>query len=531
MPDASEADRAAPQEPLTEVSTGPIHAQDGISALGARVASFGRSLLRPPAEPGPRDVPGRWQGKREWIVPLGIIAVAAATRLIGLDHPHQLVFDETYYVKDAWSMAHLGYEGSWPADPNDKFASGNTDIFQTAGTRVVHPPLGKWLIALGMLAFGGDSSFGWRFSTAILGILTVLVTYLIARRMTGSVAWAGLAGLFVAVDGLSIVMSRVSLLDGILTFFVMLGVLFIVYDHRGTMARIVTSQDTLAGPLMWNRPWVIAAGLAFGAASAVKWSGFFVLAGFGIYLVAADAFARRRAGVRMWASGAIGRQAPATFVLFVPPALILYVLSWTGWMATSGGYSRDSDANPLIALLNYHRDSLSFHVGLTSGHTYASPAWQWPFLMRPTSMFWADTDNGVQAITGIPNPLLWWLGCAAAIALIGLFATLRDWRMAIVLVGLATVYLPWLAVPQRTIFQFYTVLMVPFLMLALVLLLQHIIGPPDPERAGEQRAWRIGIGVATVVIVLVSAFFLPIWTGMTVPYDFWRAHMWLPSWV
>jgi hypothetical protein len=31
--------------------------------------------------------------------------------------------------------------------------------------------------------------------------------------------------------------------------------------------------------------------------------------------------------------------------------------------------------------------------------------------------------------------------------------------------------------------------------------------------------------------VLVSAFFWPIWSGQTVPYEFWRLHMWLPSWV
>ena len=40
-----------------------------------------------------------------------VVAVAAATRLVGLAYPHELVFDETYYVKDAWTLMHLGYEG------------------------------------------------------------------------------------------------------------------------------------------------------------------------------------------------------------------------------------------------------------------------------------------------------------------------------------------------------------------------------------------------------------------------------------
>lgn len=509
------------------------HAASTVATLWARAQDGVRALGKPPKTPAPRDVPSYWEGKREWLVPIGVVAVAAALRLIGLEHPHALVFDETYYVKDGWSILHLGYEASWPEDPDARFAAGETDIYQTNGTRVVHPPLGKWLIGLGMALFGGDSSFGWRFATAIAGILTVLVTYLIARRLTGSVAWAGFASLMLAVDGLSIVLSRVALLDGILTFFIMLGVLFIVYDHRAAMARIMLDDDIIAGPTMWRRPWLIAAGAALGAASAVKWSGLFVLAGFGIALVVSDALARRRAGVRMWASAAIGRQAPATFMLLVPVALLVYVSSWTGWLLSTDAYGRNTDPNPFIALWNYHLSSMSFHVGLTSTHAYASPAWQWPFLVRPTSMYWDGTEDNsvVQAITSLPNPILWWVGCAAAVALIGMFAVARDWRMAVVLTGLATTYLPWLAVPQRTIFQFYTVAMMPFLMLAIALLLQHIIGPPDPDRYTHQRRWTIAARVFAVVAVLVSAFYLPVWTAMPVPHWFWWIHMWLPTWI
>ena len=200
-----------------------------------------------------------------WLVTIGITAMAFVLRVINLGFPNKVMFDETYYVRDGWTIWHLGYEGSWPKDSDADFAAGRTDVFTENGTRVVHPPLGKWIIGFGMMLFGGGSSFGWRFSTALLGVGTVLITYLIARRLTRSAVWAGLAGLFLAVDGLSIVMSRVSLLDGVLTFFITLGVLFIVYDHRHAMATIARDPDSLIGPLMWRRPWVIAAGLAFGA--------------------------------------------------------------------------------------------------------------------------------------------------------------------------------------------------------------------------------------------------------------------------
>ena len=48
--------------------------------------------------------------------PPAVLLVAAVARLAGLGYPAKLVFDETYYVKDAWSLVHLGYEGSWIAD-------------------------------------------------------------------------------------------------------------------------------------------------------------------------------------------------------------------------------------------------------------------------------------------------------------------------------------------------------------------------------------------------------------------------------
>src|SRR5690606_36156044 len=143
---------------------------------------------------------------------------------------------------------------------------------------------------LGMALTGQGSSAGWRLATAVLGTLTVLLVYLVAKELTRSYAAAILAGLFVAVDGLAIVLSRIALLDGILTFFIMLGVLFVLFDRRRTMPvleAVATGSDgpRMWGRVLWRRPWILAAGAAFGAATAVKWSGLYALAVFGLYLV------------------------------------------------------------------------------------------------------------------------------------------------------------------------------------------------------------------------------------------------------
>lgn len=486
-----------------------------------------------------------WNRVMRWLIPLVITALAAVLRLANLAHPRTLAFDETYYVKDAWSLWLLGYEGTWGDGANEVFLTGDMSTLSATGSFVVHPPLGKWLIALGMGAFGAGNSAAWRLSVALIGTATVLLAYFTAKALTRSIVVATVTGLLLAVDGLSIVMSRIALLDGILTYFILLGFLFIVLDRRRSIP-IVEYVDParptrLWGPVLWRRPWLIAAGVALGAASSVKWSGLYALAGFGIYVVVTDALARRRAGVVYWPMDAVARQGLVSFVLLVPVALLTYLATWTGWLVTAGGYDRQSAGNPFAALWKYHESIYGFHVGLSSGHPYASPAWEWPLLVRPTAVWVGDdqscgTGHCMSVISTVPNPLIWYAGVAAALFLLYLFVrglVLRQpmpWTYALPLVGLAVTYVPWLLYPERTIFQFYTVVMMPFLVLALALALRDLAGrradPLHRRQAGERTVLTF-----LVAVVLISAFYYPVWTGMSVPYEFWLIHNWLPTWI
>lgn len=491
-----------------------------------------------------------------WLAPTVLTLFAAVLRFAGLGHPHAIVFDETYYVKDAWSQWNLGYPATWPPDADPSFLAGDTDIFTTTGSFVVHPPLGRILIGAGMALFGADSTFGWRFAVALFGTATVLVLYHLARVLTGSRAWASVAALLFAIDGLAIVLSRIALLDGLLTFFLVLAFLFVALDRRSRPDRLAAlviahEQAPRFGPVLWGRPWLIAAGAALGAATAVKWSGLYVIAAVGVYVVVADAIDRRRAGVRLWPADA-ARQGVVSFVQLVPIAFVVYLASWSGWLASDGGYSRHMmDATPatgfwawvplpLQNLWAYHQAIYAFHVGLTTPHGYASPAWQWPFLIRPTSMYWHQDAAGVngcllpsgctEAISSIPNPLLWWAGVVAALFLVWWAVSRRSGRAALVLVGVAATYVPWLLYPERTIFQFYTVAILPFLVLALVFGLRELAGVGASETPPRRTGRRLVIGFLVVVLVL-SAFWYPVWTGIDVPYEFWRLHNWLPTWV
>ncbi|WP_344070810.1 dolichyl-phosphate-mannose--protein mannosyltransferase [Microbacterium sediminicola] len=490
-------------------------------------------------------------------VPGAITLVAGILRFWNLGHPHELVFDETYYVKDAWSQWNLGYAAKWPDAADTRFAAGETDIFLDLGSYVVHPPLGKYLIGAGMALFGADSSFGWRFATALFGTAAVLLLYLVALTLTRSIGVAVAASGLMAIDGLAIVLSRVALLDVFVMFFTLLTFWFVLLD-RGWMRRRwpwpAASDDDPPhwGRVFWWRPWILAAGCAAGCATAVKWSGLYVLAGVGIYLVVMDVLERRRRGILNWPTDAILRQGPATFVALVPVAFVVYLASWTGWLVTDGGYDRDSaDSSPatgfwswvplsIQSLWRYHQSMYGFHVGLSAEHGYASPAWQWPLLVRPTSMFYHSLDQAdaacgvaggcVQNIYSMPNPLIWYASVAATVYLVVRFVRRRDWQSGFVLTGIAVTWVPWLLYPERTVFQFYTVVILPFLLLALALAMRDIARPrPDaPEKrvAAQRVLW-----VLVIAAIALSAFWYPILTATTVPYDFWRLHNWSPTWI
>lgn len=525
-------------------------------------------------------------------VPAAVLGVAAATRLIGLETPAELVFDETYYVKDAESLRQLGYEGRWPDDANASWAAGAPGSPSELAAFVAHPPLGKWVIALGLAVLGPENPAGWRLGTAIAGIALVGLVMVLAHLLLGRLALTGIAGLLIAIDGNAIVMSRVALLDGVLALLVVLAVILLVLDRRQVRRELdewiahrhAHERPSDWGPAFWGRPWLVGAGVVFGLAIGVKWSALYLLAAFAVLTVVADAIERRRAGVALWASGTLLRQAPISAVLLLPSALAAHLLTWTGWFISSGGYGRTrevTDENRLAGPFGLLPDALQnwweyqtaiygYHVGVTSEHNYEAPALGWPLLLRPTYMHYTDRGDGTaEAITGIPNPLIWY-GAVAAVLVLLVWAIVETvqrvraaragvdrrnrmpasgWAIALVLTGVAAGWLPWLLYPERTMFFFYTIVLTPFLVLALTIALGAILGPPrpvalpadadvDPGAEPETEAARTRRVAGVLIVsgmlalaVILSLFFLPLWTGIPIPIDQLRLRYWLPTWI
>jgi dolichyl-phosphate-mannose--protein O-mannosyl transferase len=502
-----------------------------------------------------------------WVGPLLVAAVAGVLRFWNLGRPKAFIFDETYYAKDAWSLLHFGVEQDYikavekgdPDPANLKILAGNLKGIWTGDpSYVVHPPGGKWVIALGEQLFG-FTPFGWRFMVALCGTLAVLMVARIGRRLFRSTLLGCVAGLLLTVDGLAYVHSRTALLDPLLMFWVLAAFGALLVDRDRTRARLADQLDAVRdstserlsrlGPGLGLRPWRLAAGLALGMACATKWSGLWFVVAFGLMSVLWDVGARRTAGVRRPWVGALVRDAAPAFASLVLVAFAVYLASWTGWfLGGKDAYLRDwAVANPgpavipdaLWSLWHYHVEAWKFHTGLSTFHTYRSNPWGWLVLSRPVSYFYegpkngengCDVDQCSQAITALGTPAIWWAGVIALAVLLFLWAGRRDWRAGAILCGVAAGYLPWFMYQDRTMYSFYAVVFAPFIVLAVTMCLGLLLG--GPQVSPQRRQWGAAAAGAYVLLAVANfAWLLPVLSAEVIPYADWARRMWWKSWI
>ncbi|MGO1593185.1 MAG: dolichyl-phosphate-mannose--protein mannosyltransferase [Ancrocorticia sp.] len=561
---------------------------------------------------------------RGWIAAAIAGLIAFVTRFWNLNHPHALVFDETYYVKGAFSLQRQGFEGVWDGDNvNDLFLQGDySPLSAIEGDYVVHPPLGKWLMAIGQMLFGEDTGMGWRFTTAFFGVASVMLLVYIAMRLFRSPFLAGFAGVAMALDGMGITLARTGILDGILAFFTLAGFATLLLDRDDARAKLAhrtahgrlrpngTPTDTW-GARIWSRPWMMATGLLLGMACGVKWSGIYAVAVFGLIAFAWGTSARKIVGAKLWFGAGVFREGIPAFISLVPVAFLTYIAAWIPWFANTNGYNRQwAQSAPAAeipiswapdavnSLLHYHGSMWTFHNSLSKPHDYQSQAWDWLIQARPVSFFWNGASENppgcgesgcVQAITSVGNPVIWWLGIVGLGILLWNAVRNRDWRAWAILGGYMALWMPWLGYTGRTIFQFYAVAVLPFVVLALTYGLAYLtrtLGrpriqrlvwedlervtdsarsdggrgenavvvekndepdplfarfapapehtkpaapwwyPPAPDRAGY-----VAVGALTAMIVAAAIFWMPLWWGSTVSHSYWNLHMWFQSWI
>jgi dolichyl-phosphate-mannose-protein mannosyltransferase len=505
------------------------------------------TLLADPAErlgsPMPTD---RLRG---WIVTAVLTLIGGIVRFQNLGSPTDNgtpIFDEKHYVPQALQMLR---NGGFEDNPGYELT--------------VHPPMGKYLIAIGEWIFGYDG-VGWRFASALAGTVMILLIIRIARRLTRSTLLGGIAGVLLICDGVSHLQARMGMLDVFTAVFVLAGFACMLCDRdhaRGRLAVAVREgfvNDSPYGPRLGFRWWRFACGLSLGMVCAVKWDGLYWIAAFGLLTVFWDVSARKAAGVaRPWVGAIVRDVLPALYALILVPVLV-YLASWWAWLSSETGVDRHSvggnypyqpgDPVPwelswvpqaLRLLLHYSQNVLYFHEHLLtpkdSPHPWESKPWTWPMGLRPMLYYYESgqascgSADCVSATMLIGTPAMWWLAFPAIGWALWRAVGRFDWRYIAVLGTYLAGILPWFLNIDRQMYFFYMTPVAPFLVLLLVLPLGEILGR---ARAGFERR-HTGMLVVALYVGLVVANFVWLWpilNGDPISAWRWQAELWLPSW-
>ena len=480
---------------------------------------------------------------------LAVGAIAGMLRFNHLGYPERRIFDEYYYPKSACIF--LGYSND-RCDINSSAERLWRDQQNDTGAWV-HPPLGKWMIAVGELGFGTDS-FGWRGSSAVTGTATVMLLAFIVHLLFASAIWTFVGGLLLAVENLNFVQSRTAMLDIFVTFWIVLGLAFLLVDRRWIERRTPEPAGPAGDPAarsmgdpepgpplrrripapLW-RPWRFAAGVALGAGLATKWSAFTAVAVAIALSILWEVSRRRRAGVSRPVGDAIPAEGFGLVLAFLIVPSVVYVASYAGWFVRFG-----FDLGQWMALqgsmYDWHRNLSS--IDLATGepiHPYLAQAWKWILLWRPV-VYYADFGDGVrQVIYANGNPAIFWGSILAIPYAAFSWWSKRDWRAGFVVLTVAGLYLPWFLV-QRPQFIFYATPITPFFVLACVYALKQLseVRFEALHAAGNRaRTVRPYLPLAVAFVVAAVGLFVWFWptlTGGPLSDEGWLVRAWFPTW-
>jgi len=389
-------------------------------------------------------------------------------------------FDEIYYVRTAEQYINLEEPYEW-----------------------THPPLGKLMMAAGILVFGYNP-FGWRLTGVLFATLMIPVIYLLGKKMFGSWIGAFASAFLLMFDFMHFTMGRMATVDTFVVFFALTSQLFFYIYFRDALRE---------GWKASVRPLFLAV-LFFSLGFSTKW---YVLYGFAgqVFLLLAlrlrDVFAVKEgktARIKVLFSH------PFLAVLgFVGVAVAIYFLTFVPYMMV-GHTLRDV----------YERQwsMYSYHSGLKATHPFSSPWWSWPVILRPVWLYVSVLPGGaVSTIAAMGNPAVWWFGLGSIISAVE--KTVRE--KSHVCLFIATIFFfQWLpyALIQRCLFLYHFYVNVPFLCLATAYFLS--------ESWNRKRGKLVGLAYLTGVVILFALFY-PVTSGHPAPRWWIDCLKWFRSWV
>ena len=402
-------------------------------------------------------------------------------RAYRLTEPNHYYFDEVYHAVTAKAYADNRPEAYNPFSPPPK-----------EGTAYdwLHPPLAK-LIQAGSIKIFGDVPLGWRLPSLIFGTAIIPATFVLAYILFGPVA-AIFASTVIAFENLTFVMSRITMNDIFVTFFIVVSFIFAYLYFREKSLK-----------------YLILTGLFLGFAVASKWTG--------LYAIAAVF------GFITWQNFRKGEFYFKSLLLLVIP-LLIYLASYGQFWIQGHSIKQFIDLHKQIW---WYQNTRNLKHSYATTPLYCVPegldgvkTWcPWILDVRPVYFSYEQYGEKAGYIYALGNPLIFWAGVVAVSYLIGKLFEERKKEYVLILLGYFIFWLPWIFAP-RILFLHHYLPSIPFLSIALGFSLSKIF---------KTKLMFLAI-VILVVFIAVFFYFYPISSGYPIDVASIDKYMWLKTW-
>jgi len=340
-----------------------------------------------------------------------IFVFALISRTLWLTSPSNEYFDEVYHAFTARRMLHGDPKAwEWWNTPPEGFAYEWT-----------HPPLAKLGMVLGMVVFG-ENSFGWRIPGALLGVGSVMLIYLIAKKLFKDELIGLLSASVFALEGLPLVMSRIGMNDSYLLFFSLLALYMFLVDKYFLSA------------------------FSFGLAISSKWSAIWLVP---ILLVSFFVLKKKFKLKYFW-------------FLILPP--LVYLACYIPMFLTG------HDFNIFVGV---QKQMWWYHTRLEATHSYTSAWWSWPLLVRPIYLYTSNVIGGTVArIYAMGNPVVFWSGAVSVLLTAYIAFIERNKKLGFIVFSYFIFFAFW-AVSPRIMFLYHYLPSIPFMAIAIGFILRR----------------------------------------------------------
>ena len=422
-------------------------------------------------------------------------------------------FDEIYFARTAYEFIH-----SMP-------------IYETT-----HPPLGKLIIAAGILIFGMNP-FGWRIMGTLAGAAIIPVMYIFGKKLFGKRDYAFCAAFLMMFDFMLFAQTRLSTIDSYATLAILIMYLFMLDSFiNGIHNRPL--KETLI-PLG-------ASGLAFGLGVSVKWIALYAGAGLAFLFVLGRAVEIREVFDIGGAYTGAGQRAPARprrqtqsvrrrrtrhrsireqsgeksymlrfGVIIFASMLFFIIIPGLIYLLTYIPYTSKPDFTGGLyqIMLDNQKSMLDYHSKLTDTHPFESVWWKWPLDIKP---IWYYSAQGLQyaqkaSVASFGNPLVWWTGIPCLIAAFILAYRRAERRMAVVFTAFLFQFGPWIFISRAT-FIYHYFSSVPFLIFAIVYIIKLLVET-------KTISFRV-VGAYLAAVAVLFFVYYPILSGLPISKDY-----------